>query len=199
MWEPLTPNKTLKLLELDDGCHAVGIILSEHRWNASSQASGHTVPGSDSCPRVTLHFFLEALKCLTDHILHFKQLSCIQRLPSLHRAHVPFEYTRSLLSLKVIYRLPASSAVQDTVKSASCARDVDACRRKCAASSTASASPLFRRAVALCSTVQTGGQHINIYFLIYYFMTLFQGAICNLQTATISLKHIGLCMHQHVS
>lgn len=164
MWEPLTSNLTLKLLELDDGCHAVGIILSEHRWDASSQASGHTVPGSDSCSEFTLRFSLEALKSLNDHILHFKQLSCILHTPSLYRAHVPFEYTRSLLSLKVIYRLPASSAVQDTVKSASCARDVDACRCKYAASGTASALPLFRRTITLCFTVQIGGQHINIYF-----------------------------------
>lgn len=142
----------------------MGIILSEHRWNASSQAPGHTVPGSDFAAGFTLHFSLEALKRLTDHILHFKQLSCIQRLPSLYIARVPFEYTCSLLSLKVIYRLPASSAVQDTGKSGSCARNVDACRRKCAASGTASAPPLFRRTVALCFTVQTGGQHINNYF-----------------------------------
>lgn len=105
-----------------------------------------------------------SIKCLTDHILHFKQLSRIRHTHSLYRAHVPFEYTRSLLSLKVIYRLPASSAVQDTVKSASCARDVDACRCKYAASGTASAPPLFRRTVALCFTGQIGGQHINIYF-----------------------------------
>lgn len=91
MWEPPTSNKTLKLFELDDGCHAVGIILSEHRWNASSQAPGNTVLGSDSAPGLSLHFSLEALKCLTEHILHFKQLSCIRRLPSLSIAHVPFE------------------------------------------------------------------------------------------------------------
>lgn len=84
--------------------------------------------------------------------------------PLLYIAHVPFEYTRCLLSLKLIYRLPASSARQNTVKSASCAHDVDACRRKCAASGTACAPPLLRRIVVLCFTVQTGGQRINIYF-----------------------------------
>lgn len=55
-----------------------GIILSEHGSNASSQASGHMVRGSDFTVRFALRFTLGAQSGLADHKVHFKQLSHIE-------------------------------------------------------------------------------------------------------------------------
>lgn len=51
------------------------------------RAPGRTVPGSDSAVRFTLRSSPGEFKCVADHVLHFKQLSCMRRLLRLCTLH----------------------------------------------------------------------------------------------------------------